>query len=338
MNYGELFEKAWRIIWKHKVLWIFGILAGCSANNGSGPRDVLQYDLGSEDFSGRDPFSQMFPGLENFFYNLERGFQDGSAWPALIGIGLALLCVILIFWVIGLVLGTFGRTGLVRGAWLADEGAARLSFGQLWNDARPYFWRVLGLTLLLMVLGWVVGIILILPIIFFAVLTLGCGLILIIPLLVIVGWLISVWLELTIIAIVGENLSIMDGIRRAWEVIRSNLGPTIVVSLIIFIGQFIITLLIGLPFLIVIVPIAAGFLSQTNTGVVTGLITAGVILLIYLPIAIILNGALQTYVGTIWTLFFRRNTGRLATGSVEPAAPSGAVAYDVEDINEPRVG
>jgi hypothetical protein len=60
-------------------------------------------------------------------------------------------------WVIGLVLGTFGRTGLVRGTWLADEGADRLNFGQLWNESRPYFWRVLGLTLLLMVLGWVLG-------------------------------------------------------------------------------------------------------------------------------------------------------------------------------------
>jgi hypothetical protein len=341
MNYGELFEKAWRIIWKHKVLWIFGILAGCSANNGSGPRDVLQYDLGSEDFSGRDPFSQMFPGLENFFYNLERSFQDGSAWPALIGIGIALLCVILIFWVIGLVLGTFGRTGLVRGAWLADEGAARLSFGQLWNDARPYFWRVLGLTLLLMVLGWVIGIILILPIIFFTILTLGCGLILLIPLFIIAGWLISVWLELTIVAIVGENLSIMDGVRRGWQIIRSNLGPTIVVSLVIFIGTLIVSLLIGLPFLAVILPVVAGFVSQTETGIRTGIIAAVVLLLLYLPVAIVLGGILQSYIGTLWTLFFRRMTGRLPTSAMEPVqpvTPSGAAVYEIEEVNEPRVG
>ncbi len=29
-NFGEVLSRAWQIIWKHKVLWIFGILASCS--------------------------------------------------------------------------------------------------------------------------------------------------------------------------------------------------------------------------------------------------------------------------------------------------------------------
>jgi hypothetical protein len=334
MNYGELFEKAWRIIWKHKVLWLFGILAGCSANRGGGSGSGTQYSLDSSNFSGQDPFSRAFPDLQNFFYNLERGFQDGSVWPAIIGIGIALACVILILWVISLVLGTFGRTGLVRGAWLADEGAAHLGFGQLWSESRPYFWRVLGLTLLLMVLGWVVGIILIIPIILVTIFTLGCGLILIIPLAIIAAWLISVWLELTIVAIVGENLSIPDGVRRGWEIIRNNLGTTIVVSLIIFIGSLIIGLLIGLPFLAIVLPVIAGVFSQTDIGLRTGLIAGGVILLLYLPVAIVLYGVLQTYVGTVWTLFFRRMTGRLPSEVVQPAEPLIAAADEVPEAPE----
>jgi hypothetical protein len=342
MNYGELFEKAWRIIWKHKVLWLFGILAGCSANRaGGGGGTGAQYNLDSRDFSGQDLFYRFFPGLQNFLDNLNRGFQDGSAIPVIIGIGAALACLALIFWIIGLVVGTFGRTGLVRGAWLADEGVSRLSFGQLWNESRPYFWRVLGLVLLLMVLGWVAAIILIIPLILVTIFTLGCGLILIIPLAIIISWLISVWLELTIVAIVGENLSIQDGVRRAWEIIRTNLGPTIVVSLIIFIASLILGLLIGLPFLAIVLPVIAGVFSQTEAGLVTGLIVAGVILLLYLPIAILLFGVMQAYVGTVWTLFFRRLSGRMSVGAierVEPAGPSGAAVYEAPETNEPRVG
>ena len=30
MDFSEVLGKAWRIIWKHKVLWIFGIFAGCA--------------------------------------------------------------------------------------------------------------------------------------------------------------------------------------------------------------------------------------------------------------------------------------------------------------------
>ena len=36
MNYGEILSKAWKIIWKNKILWLFGILAGCSASGVGG--------------------------------------------------------------------------------------------------------------------------------------------------------------------------------------------------------------------------------------------------------------------------------------------------------------
>ena len=40
MEIGEVLSRAWQIIWKHKVLWIFGILASCSSSNfGSNPDD-----------------------------------------------------------------------------------------------------------------------------------------------------------------------------------------------------------------------------------------------------------------------------------------------------------
>jgi hypothetical protein len=86
MNYGELFEKAWRIIWKHKVLWIVWHSGWLLGEPGPGPSNGkrLGYWPGFE-LIWSESFNQLFPGLQNFFYNLERGFQDGSAWPAIIG-------------------------------------------------------------------------------------------------------------------------------------------------------------------------------------------------------------------------------------------------------------
>ena len=37
-NFGEVLTRAWQITWKYKVLWIFGILAGCSEGSGGGRR------------------------------------------------------------------------------------------------------------------------------------------------------------------------------------------------------------------------------------------------------------------------------------------------------------
>lgn len=36
MDYGYVLRRAWEIIWKFKVLWIFGILASCGQASGSG--------------------------------------------------------------------------------------------------------------------------------------------------------------------------------------------------------------------------------------------------------------------------------------------------------------
>ena len=35
-NFGEILTRAWQITWKYKVLWIFGILAGCTNGGGGG--------------------------------------------------------------------------------------------------------------------------------------------------------------------------------------------------------------------------------------------------------------------------------------------------------------
>ena len=36
MDYSNVISRAWKIIWKHKVLWIFGILSGCASGGGGG--------------------------------------------------------------------------------------------------------------------------------------------------------------------------------------------------------------------------------------------------------------------------------------------------------------
>ena len=36
VDYGGVLRRAWQITWRHKILWIFGILAGCSRSGSSG--------------------------------------------------------------------------------------------------------------------------------------------------------------------------------------------------------------------------------------------------------------------------------------------------------------
>ena len=45
MDYAEILKKAWNIIWKHKILWLFGLLAGSAIGSGQG----LSYRFSSQD-------------------------------------------------------------------------------------------------------------------------------------------------------------------------------------------------------------------------------------------------------------------------------------------------
>lgn len=306
MNYGEVLSKAWQIIWKHKVLWLFGILASCS--NTSGGSGNFNYSL-----SRREMPSQMQPYLDQF----ER-LPEGQI--ALI-VGIAVL-VILVLVVLAVFLSTIGRIGVIRGAQEADKGEARLMFGQLFRESLPYFWRVFLLNLLIGLAIALLFILFAVLVIIGAFLTLGVALVCLLPLiclLIPLSWLVSVVIEQANIAIVVENLGIMDGLRRGWTVFRDNLGTMIVMGLILYLGVgFIGGLIIALPVLLIIIPAVSGVIIGTERAIGGGLLIAGLCFVAYLPVFLALNGILTSYIESAWTLTFMRLTS--APKALEPLA------------------
>ena len=64
LDLGGILRRAWAITWNHKILWIFGILAGLAGGGGSGGdnanrfRNQFEYDFTSGDLP---------PGLRDRF-------------------------------------------------------------------------------------------------------------------------------------------------------------------------------------------------------------------------------------------------------------------------------
>jgi hypothetical protein len=306
MDLGSVLSRAWQIIWKHKVLWIFGILAGCT-NGSSGLGNSFRYN-----YQGQLP-----PEIQPYYNQ----FANLPQWMIVLLVLLAIL-VALILVVLAIFLGTIGRVGLIRGVQQADQGAVRLLFNELFNGSMPYFWRVFGLNLLFGLAAALVGILVVIFVIIGAVVTLGIGLICLIPLLCLlvpIGWFVNIILEQANIAIVVENLGILDGVRRGWDVVRNNLGIVIVMGLILFIGVGLIGgFIIGLPLVAIVIPAVLGAAAGTRTTLGGGLLVAGLCFVAYLPVLIILNGILRSYVESAWTLTYLRLTGRPAVA--EPAS------------------
>jgi len=290
-NFGEVLSRAWQIIWKHKVLWIFGIFAGCSRAGGGGSSGG---GGGGSGPGGGQPFSE----FERVFDQISQWISD-NPWVVAVFVVLILILVVL-----SIFLGTISRIGLIKGTYQAEQGAERLIFGEVFSESMPYFWRVFGLSLLI----GLMFLLIFLPLIFFGVITAGIGFICIIPLLCLlipISWAVMVVIEQANAAIVLEDLGIGDGLRRGWEVVRANVGTMIVMALILFIGSAVVSIAFAIPLIIAVFPLAIGFATGAER---TPLLIAGVCCAVYLPILLILNGILTAYVQSAWALTYMRLT------------------------------
>ena len=310
MNFGEVLSKAGTVIWRNKILWLFGILAGCGGNRSSG--GSFNYQFSSEDFRTGDlpePLRRMGEWIVQFFNNT----------PGYVYIVAAVVVLALI--ILAIYLSTMGRIGLVLGALRGDEGQEEQSLGTLWNDSHPFFWRMLVLSLLVGVAGLIIFLVLLIPILGLTVLTAGIGLLCLIPFLCVLGigmWVLGIWIEQSAVAVVAENLPVVDGLRRGWQIFRDNLGQLLVIAVILAIAGFVVNLVLFVPLMITMIPLIMAFMGGTADIGVMGQASIA-LLLLYLPVMIFIGGVVQSYIGSVWTLAFRR--------LARPAAPGGAAVY-----------
>jgi membrane-anchored glycerophosphoryl diester phosphodiesterase (GDPDase) len=311
MDFVEVLGRAWKIVWKHKVLWIFGILAGCARGGGGGGTG------GGSGWRQERPFSQDIPPEIQQYLTTAGDWIANHLWLVL-----ALVLLFLVVIVLAIFLGTVGRIGLIRGTMKADGGAERLGFGELFQESLPFFWRVFGLSVLLgLAFLVIVG-----PFIAAGVLTAGVGFLCLVPLLCI---LIPVFIVAGVVvaqanvAMVTENLGLMDGLRRGWTVFKKNLGPLMLVWLILAIIGFVAGLVIALPVLMAAIPAYVAFRASGGHSSPV-LIAGGVCFAVYLPILLVANGILTAYLESVWTLAYLRLTLPRESKESSPVLPSNA--------------
>ena len=297
MDFGEVLTRGWKIIWKHKILWIFGIFAGCARGGGGG-------GSGGSRVSGSAPSGQNpFPQFEQYMT------QFGDWIGNHIWVVVVFILAILVLVVLSILLGTIGRIGLMKGTVKADGGAERLGFGELWSESLPFFWRIF-------LLSFLVGLaflVILIPLIVLGVVTAGVGFLCLIPVICVMvplAFVLGLVLQQAELAIVIEDLTIMDGVRRGWNVFKQNLGPVLIIWLILLVIGFVAGIVIAIPILIVVLPAAIVYATGAGSSGAdfTPLLIAGLCFVAYLPILIVINGILTAYLESVWTLTYLRLT------------------------------
>ena len=292
MDISAIFKRAWEITWKHKGLWLLGILANCSSGSSqtsSNAGSVPQYNIGGGEFPQIDHWLQSVP--------------EGT-WIA-IGIAVigGLVLLALIFWA----LAAIGNGGLIAGFHMAETGET-VTLASAFQQGFSFFWKLLAIQLILGLASMVV----ILPVVFggalLSILTLGIGLICFLPLiclLIPLGIALSIYTLLTQIALIVEELDIVAAFQRAWDVFRSNLGEVILMGLILGVGGFVVGLILAIPFILMVLPFITGLIVDTEASTIAGLSMTLVGILFYMPVLLLASGIMRTFITGSWTLTYR---------------------------------
>jgi hypothetical protein len=309
-DFMEVFTRAWKITWKYKVLWIFGILASCGRGSSSSNSNNR-----SNGNSGSSPFSpEMTQQAERFFQQVGRWFEQNT-W-----IIYAFILFIIVLALIQVILRITGTAGLVRGVFHVENGAETLHFGELLEDGLKYFWRLFGV-------GFIIG----LPIFLIIITVIGiafasamssaapgagdagiASMILIlfiglcccmVPVSIVLGML-----NITATrAVTLEDKGVFEALGRGWQVLAGNAVPLVLVGVIIYIFSLVLGIILAIPVIIIVLPLVAT-LMQGNITSWQPFILAGVALLCYSPIALFFQGVLTTYTESVWTLSYMRLT------------------------------
>ena len=240
MDFGKVLSRAWEITWRWKVLWILGFLVSLGSGGGGGGW--------SSSYSSGDPQAAEFGRWAG------DAFGPGF-WAGIGGIILALCCLGLLIAIALWVVSIIARGGLIAGVQQVEE-EGDTSFGQAWRAGASRFWTLLGISILTAIPFIILAIILAataavgilaavgassgfeevaLPGIIAAI-TCGAGLCCVLVVLGVILDQIRTYAER---AAMLEGLGWIDAFVRGWDVLKSNLVPTIILWLIFFALGFI---------------------------------------------------------------------------------------------------
>ena len=333
MNQMELIKRAWQMTWRHKVLWLFGILLALAGGGGG--------FSGGGGGGGRSGGGGQGGGGEEFDWIRELSNINPEVWG---GIALLCCCALLILAVVMTIVQLVSRAALYRsGNQIEATGNA-----PTWLEGFRLGWT--NRTFRLFLLELLVGIA-----VFFAVMLLLA--VAASPLLLLIVdsgvaraigvglaiWLFLVWLLIVIVASVvlsvlgqlwAREIVIADRsigkafgsgielLRRQWK----DLGVFWLLMLAIAIGFG----LVMIPLVTVLIigggtlGVGLGVAVHAATGSVIWAIVAGLpvfILIMAIPLSII-QGVYLVFKYSAWTLAYRdvaaARAPRIEDGSVEP--------------------
>jgi hypothetical protein len=316
MDYGYIIKRAWKITWEHKILWLFGffLMSGGANYSSSFQTPGTPGDMAPEQ-------------MEAMTY----AFEQVEPWlPVLIGVAILMAVVAIVWWVFSIA----ANGGLVHLANEAEEGR-EVRAGLGWRAGFRNWGRVFIIYLILFIPIIIMGLIAFAVVIASAAAAGGgpealtallasmcCVIIAAIFVGLIAAFFITILGQLGVRHAVLADMGPIDALKEAWNDLRTRFKDVFLMWLI--------TIGIGIAYGMVVGVVAMFFGFATVALMFTGAVWVafGLGLLMFL-LLLIPNAVYSTYVSALWTVFYRRLTGRdkAPEAPAYRVPPSGQPAY-----------
>ncbi len=347
MKHINILKRAFNITVQYRALWFFGILlaltaggssSGSGGGNGGGSGGSSNNDM--PDFNG-----------EQFFRELQRQMTP-EVINIIIGVSIAVVCLLLVLAVISTIVRYVAETALIR---MVDEHenngeklSVRQGFQLGWSAAARNIFLMeflIGFGALIVFLAALM--IAAVPLLAWAtpnepvrvlgtVIAIGLMLLVIFA-MILIGVAISVIMLFAKRVVAIENLGIGAAIKRSFEIIKARLSDVVVMGVIMYGIKLLFTIVMipvflailisaalvgGLPALLV-GGILSTFMQNPTPWIVAGIIGVPLFILVIAIPATIIEGWEQVFTSSTWTLTYREALALIKVKeSVEPAEPA----------------
>lgn len=320
MPYFDILKRAWHLTRRHKILWLFGLLAGAGGGVNFGDLGDLGRRGGGLRDGGRVPgmpegMGDGMPWRDGGFGPMALEWLQSHAGAIALVVGFAALVGLVL-----LVLGIAAKGGLVHLSARADAEAPVLA-ADGWRVGFHYWWRTLGthLVIFLPIVAVVVagaavlGVAGLGAVAAFGADRPGLGgsgvlaaiglLIVLLPFLFIATLVASLLLELALRHAVLADRPVFEAVGAAWRDLRGRFADVALMWLVMLLGGFAFAFVIAIVAGIVLVPAIVAGIATERVGVGLAMGAPGLLILL-VPVAIY-----AAWRSTAWTLFWRQLTG-----------------------------
>ncbi len=145
LDITKVLNRSWHILWKYRILWIFGFFLAMATGGGGGSNPPASYRNGMNQINNQGPWSSSPSGFPRWM-----GDTQSEVISMLITTGVVLLVVILLGSLVSAFLRYVSEVTSIRAVNDYETTGVKLGFKQLWkNGWNRNAWRLFLIDLLL---------------------------------------------------------------------------------------------------------------------------------------------------------------------------------------------